>query len=189
MIFLNWFGSLFFNQKNDKTNSELTQLNHLIQPQVDQMDYKNESKILQLTSTIWNKTTKLAHNAYQSIAMVDYCHYANQLYCFSASTINLISAGLFTTYHKIEQVNSIYQQVKCSSVNPNYNLTTGNRRATEDDNEFSRELDLLCSICYEREKNRVIFPCGHTFCDVCIRNLTECPNCRSQINGQMKFYL
>ena len=58
-----------------------------------------------------------------------------------------------------------------------------------DKEEFSKDFDLICSICLDREKNRALFPCGHTYCNICTNSFTDCPICRSTINGTMKIYL
>lgn len=35
-----------------------------------------------------------------------------------------------------------------------------------------------CAVCWEREWNMVLDPCGHTYCDYCVKKLVECPICR-----------
>ncbi len=44
-------------------------------------------------------------------------------------------------------------------------------------NEEEQQLRNPCNICYLREVNRLVAPCGHTFCDVCLTNLTNVPRC------------
>jgi hypothetical protein len=49
-----------------------------------------------------------------------------------------------------------------------------------------------CSICRDKEVNRVIVPCGHTFCDTCVpkRDLNEkCFTCKSIIQNTHKIHL
>ncbi len=55
------------------------------------------------------------------------------------------------------------------------------------------EEGLACSICYENPKNRIIKPCCHLICDVCLGKVKEargkCPLCRGKIKGSAVFDL
>ena len=44
-------------------------------------------------------------------------------------------------------------------------------------NEQEIQLRNPCTICYLKEVNRLVAPCGHTFCDLCLANLTNAPRC------------
>lgn len=56
-----------------------------------------------------------------------------------------------------------------------------------------------CTICYERKPTHCLVPCGHIFCDECIRktdneinyNLTtyNCMTCRQRVEKKIKVYL
>lgn len=51
------------------------------------------------------------------------------------------------------------------------------------------DIAIVCNICLRRVPNRVLIPCGHTFCAQCLTDIGTCPTCRSIINGVMKIYL
>jgi hypothetical protein len=48
----------------------------------------------------------------------------------------------------------------------------------------------MCAICFEREVNMVMIPCGHTYCDACSKYdyRAKCPQCRTTINSRVKIY-
>lgn len=66
----------------------------------------------------------------------------------------------------------------------NSNLVLQNNRKEIDD--FKTKLE--CSICNDREINRVLNPCGHTFCAECISNTNYCYVCRRFIIEPLKLY-
>ena len=48
-----------------------------------------------------------------------------------------------------------------------------------------------CSICTENLVDTFVDPCGHVFCEQCISrtvNKTQCPGCRTTINGIKRIY-
>ncbi|KAH7637643.1 hypothetical protein HUG17_8747 [Dermatophagoides farinae] len=48
----------------------------------------------------------------------------------------------------------------------------------------------LCSICLDREKQMVIFPCLHlTSCEQCSKQMKNCPICRIDINSSLRVYI
>ena len=51
----------------------------------------------------------------------------------------------------------------------------------------------LCGICCINQKNRVMVPCGHTICDLCLSRVRattdKCQNCRTQILGVINMFL
>merc|ERR1712228_663514 len=56
--------------------------------------------------------------------------------------------------------------------------------------EEDSEAEFECCICWNREPNYMLKPCGHsTFCEICIKELqpTECPICRITIIDTKKF--
>jgi len=51
-----------------------------------------------------------------------------------------------------------------------------------------------CRICFERDRDTVIFPCLHfNYCSKCLEELShrshECPSCRSHISGTLKLQI
>lgn len=46
-----------------------------------------------------------------------------------------------------------------------------------------------CSICFENNISRCCNPCGHTFCEVCIKNTNNCYICRSNITSKIIIYI
>ncbi|KAH7637641.1 hypothetical protein HUG17_8745 [Dermatophagoides farinae] len=48
----------------------------------------------------------------------------------------------------------------------------------------------LCSICLDRERQIVFFPCCHlTSCSQCSTQIDDCPICRKNIDGHLRVYL
>lgn len=48
----------------------------------------------------------------------------------------------------------------------------------------------MCSVCYERQANVALNPCGHVYCEACVSRIytRTCPKCRNVIDGRMKLY-
>ena len=48
-----------------------------------------------------------------------------------------------------------------------------------------------CAVCYTREIEVVLSPCGHTFCQNCARRAerTRCHTCRSNITSTMRVFI
>ena len=50
---------------------------------------------------------------------------------------------------------------------------------------------MICTICYERKKTLLFYPCTHSICDVCFSKIQgdrmnkKCPWCRRSIVGTM----
>ncbi len=50
-----------------------------------------------------------------------------------------------------------------------------------------REDKRICTICFKNRKNRIIKPCCHLICDVCLESWnTVCPWCRGGIEGDAR---
>ena len=47
----------------------------------------------------------------------------------------------------------------------------------------------LCPICTEIQVNRVLDPCGHTFCHTCCQRFQTCPLCRVDLNKAHRLHL
>ena len=49
-----------------------------------------------------------------------------------------------------------------------------------------------CSVCLDQVKNTALIPCGHRFCDGCVRGIKRqskwCPTCRSPFTGELRIY-
>lgn len=48
-----------------------------------------------------------------------------------------------------------------------------------------------CTICFENEINHCFVPCGHTFCEKCIKKSStkKCMSCRTEIQKTIKIFL
>ncbi|GAB5358472.1 hypothetical protein AAMO2058_000460700 [Amorphochlora amoebiformis] len=46
----------------------------------------------------------------------------------------------------------------------------------------------LCKICFDREMNCALIPCGHTVCLTCSKILDVCPNCREPFTRVQKLF-
>ena len=55
----------------------------------------------------------------------------------------------------------------------------------------NKKIDNLCSICLENKINICCIPCGHTYCDKCIRSTYayNCFICRKNITNTVKIYI
>jgi regulator of replication initiation timing len=49
-----------------------------------------------------------------------------------------------------------------------------------------KENDAKCSICVDRPKDTVLFPCGHLFCFSCSEGLIECAKCQKPIEQRLQ---
>ena len=38
-----------------------------------------------------------------------------------------------------------------------------------------------CRICFERDVDSALSPCGHTICNKCAGSLSRCPHCRALV--------
>jgi len=52
-------------------------------------------------------------------------------------------------------------------------------------------LKTLCSICFQREKNTALVPCGHVFCEECTTSFmtADCPVCRRSYGDKLSIFL
>jgi DNA mismatch repair ATPase MutS len=48
----------------------------------------------------------------------------------------------------------------------------------------------VCPVCFDREVNTVLVPCGHTYCEGCLKygSYSRCPQCRETIQRRIKMY-
>ncbi len=49
--------------------------------------------------------------------------------------------------------------------------------------------DNNCPICYENKINSCCIPCGHTYCDKCIKNTNNCYICRRNVSRNIKIFI
>jgi hypothetical protein len=58
----------------------------------------------------------------------------------------------------------------------------------EKEKSFNQDLN-KCSICYENKLSICLNPCGHCYCDICIKNTDNCFICRKNIINKIKLFL
>ena len=46
-----------------------------------------------------------------------------------------------------------------------------------------------CSVCFENKLSVCLNPCGHCYCDICIKNANNCFICRTNIKNKIKLFL
>lgn len=46
-----------------------------------------------------------------------------------------------------------------------------------------------CAVCYDRQVDGCLIPCGHTFCMVCSDTLNQCPMCNTGVQSRVKIFL
>jgi hypothetical protein len=67
----------------------------------------------------------------------------------------------------------------CSKINDKYVIIDNN-------------IYVECNICfqiYPLQDIKVLYPCAHRlYCDLCIKNLKDCPTCRIEIKEKIKIY-
>jgi len=51
---------------------------------------------------------------------------------------------------------------------------------------YEKENEAKCSICKDRPKKTVLFPCGHLFCFTCSEQLSECHKCQKPIERRLQ---
>ena len=55
--------------------------------------------------------------------------------------------------------------------------------------QFESPAAPTCTICMGREVSTAVTPCGHTFCEECVRNqMTSCYICRVQIRDKLRLF-
>jgi hypothetical protein len=48
---------------------------------------------------------------------------------------------------------------------------------------------VICSICCENEISICCAPCGHTYCNQCMTDITTCHYCRSYVPIKFKIFI
>ena len=59
----------------------------------------------------------------------------------------------------------------------------------ENDENYYYNDDNICPICCENKIDRCCDPCGHTYCDKCIKKSYYCYICKRYINKTIKIYI
>ncbi|EAL48873.2 zinc finger domain containing protein [Entamoeba histolytica HM-1:IMSS-B] len=55
--------------------------------------------------------------------------------------------------------------------------------------DTEEDMNKICKVCLDNEKNTVFIPCGHICCCYeCSKKLSKCPICRAQITTIVKTY-
>jgi hypothetical protein len=75
---------------------------------------------------------------------------------------------------------------KCLNSSLKIELNTQNKIIKDlksDVNDFNK-----CSICYENKLSICLNPCGHCYCDICIKDTDNCFICRTNIINKIKLF-
>ena len=72
---------------------------------------------------------------------------------------------------------------KCLTINDYIDNRIKNRYKLDDD------FLILCDICMESDKTIALIPCGHVYCELCSKDLKDCPVCREKIREKLKLFL
>jgi hypothetical protein len=62
------------------------------------------------------------------------------------------------------------------------------KQKLEKEKSYNQDLN-KCSICYENKLSVCLNPCGHCYCDICIKNTDNCFICRKNIINKIKLFL
>eukprot|EP01083_Nonionella_stella_P033085 90584_1 len=107
-------------------------------------------------------------------------------------TIQNKGCGLYLVYRmdsKHQQFN-LERKIHCGDLSQRWCFVDYNELIELNPKELAKSLDsqeFECVICWEREPNLRLEPCGHaSFCEKCINELkpTECPICRTKIHSK-----
>lgn len=50
------------------------------------------------------------------------------------------------------------------------------------------DLDVACTICFDRDMDTVLYECGHTYCSDCAGKLVSCPECRLKVRDRIRVF-
>ena len=89
-------------------------------------------------------------------------------------------------------LDSVYDRI---DIEPEYNELIGQYkrfaalRGIVGLSQFQRPAPPTCTICLAKEVNHTVTPCGHTFCEDCVRTqMTTCHMCRVQVRDRVRIY-
>lgn len=78
--------------------------------------------------------------------------------------------------HHIESLDNIKKKrttLEAGNVAVRNMLVTGAKLIIPEDNEKVH----MCPVCFDKEVDTVLTPCGHTLCRACLPNITKCMTC------------
>jgi len=194
--YFHYLGSSYFRQeRKDQKQSSRERRVHFdtTEEQIDDITDNRNSLIraskttFDIIQTLGTYTGEALKSGYHNISNIDY-----QSYFAETSYI------LWQTYRPIQiKVNRLLTNQTIYDDFPMMTRDTRNVGKTiakimvpvsNDITEFE-EIQVVCNICLERVPDRVLIPCGHTFCAPCLAEIGLCPTCRTNTNGIMKIYL
>ena len=171
--------SWFFSDSHNLQSKSNPELSKLLDDESNQ-GLSSINAIKDVSSILYNKVQTATTSTIQQLSEINYSYYVYQGYQMAHHT----TSYLFETVGKIS--NQFQTPTKYDTFSENILPMKPKLPAIYDnDSEFI----VICGICFDRAKDRILFPCGHTFCQVCTVGFNNCPICRSPINGTMKMYL
>lgn len=100
-----------------------------------------------------------------------------------------------TTQDKINYLNSRKEQFEKERDDIGRKLNALRKLITTAISDLVKPEDVqkkMCPVCFDKEVNMVLVPCGHTYCNGCAEldrtRHAKCAQCRSQINARVKLY-
>lgn len=95
---------------------------------------------------------------------------------------------IFTNLKKkyIDELNNLHHAI--SNLKTTYLYQTLKKNNLETDYKKNNYKDMTCQICFDKDVNRILIPCGHLVCDTCINNKYECFFCRKLIDNTQNIY-
>ena len=64
-------------------------------------------------------------------------------------------------------------------------IMTGIEELVDKDNANNKK---LCPVCFDKEVDMAMIPCGHTCCAGCLNQTSSCMQCRSKIQSKVKLF-
>ena len=131
---------------------------------------------------------------YSSITSVDYKYYSLLLgssltYIYYKLVSNLPKPKSRSVYDDYCVPRRLTKKLKSSCFNSKSDSRSYHSKSNSSNLDDIENLEVICNICLERLPDRVLIPCGHVFCTICLSEIGTCPTCRSNINGVMKIFL
>lgn len=142
--------------------------------------------LMQQSMDVMAETFKFVGTCAHNLAVVTYHHAREIDYSYylglAGTSVSYLYNGSLDMLNSIKQTTSS-SKTKCKTTYDDF------PRAKVKTNDEFEELEIICNVCLEKIPDRVLIPCGHTYCSTCLSQITICPNCRSSINGTMRIYL
>jgi len=158
-----------------------------------QDDTNDNQTIISMTDslkTAGDYTGKILTTGYHQLQDMNYAYYVG----LASLTMATVFQNSVNFIRKSLKTSTIYDDFPCITKNKFRKRLDKKERFEESHTEESfeeefEELEVICNVCLERLPDRVLIPCGHTYCSVCLSQINTCPNCRSVVNGVMRIYL